>query len=299
VNYYHHHIGDFNSGTVRMPQLARWLYRDMIEVYYDTEKPLPTDFELLCMNIGAIGEEQRTAVKIVLTLKFKPQDDGYHHDRCDAEIAEYHARADTARENGRKGGRPRKATPTEEKPSGFQSGSERDATGNPIATGSQTNQEPITNNQEPVTKEKKPRARRASPDDFDPMAWLLERGVEQKHARDWLKVRAGAGDKATVSIFEGIEQQVAAAGITMAEAIAHCATTPWRGFKASWWANRDQQPAQARDLAQQVQRNAGPRQGGYVSKQEQLERNNRAVVERFAARIQAEEATKGNDDETE
>ncbi|GJH22463.1 hypothetical protein CBA19CS22_37995 [Caballeronia novacaledonica] len=302
MNYYQHHIGDFNSGTVRMPQLARWLYRDMIEVYYDTEKPLPADFEVLCMSIGAVGEDQRTAVKMVLTLKFQLRDDGYWHERCDAEIAKYHANADTARENGRKGGRPKKPIGNPEKPIGFPSGSHPVSSGNPEETGLKPNQEPITNNQEPETKGKtKPRAKRASsPDDFDPMAWLIERGVEQKHARDWLKIRKAGGDSATASIFEGIEQQVAEAGITMAEAIAHCAAAPWRGFKAKWWRDREQPKQSPLDLAAQVQRNAGPRNpGGYVSKQEQLERNNRAVAERYIARLKAEEAEKGNDHESE
>jgi uncharacterized protein YdaU (DUF1376 family) len=302
VNYYQHHIGDFNAGTVRMSQLERWIYRDLIEVYYDTEQPLPVDLNAVCKKIGARGDEQRAIVQELLSDKFTLQDDGYHNERCDTEIAAYRAKSDSARERGKLGGRPRKAEAKQEETYSFPIANQQDSNSQANETSSQANQEPITNNQEPETKGKtKPRARRASsPDDFDPMAWLLERGVEPKHARDWLKIRKAGGDSATASIFEGIEQQVAEAGITMAEAIAHCATTPWRGFKAKWWRDRDQPKQSALDLAQQVQRQAGPRNpGGYVSKQEQLERNNRAVVERLAARLQAEEAAKGNDDETE
>jgi hypothetical protein len=62
-------------------------------------------------------------------------------------LAEYQAKAETAKANGKLGGRPRKQKATEEKPSGFLSGSDPQATGHPEQTGSQTNQEPITNNQ--------------------------------------------------------------------------------------------------------------------------------------------------------
>ncbi|WP_104012205.1 YdaU family protein [Burkholderia anthinoferrum] len=159
MNYYPHHIGDFRSGTVNMTRVERWIYRDLIDVYYDTEKPLPLDLDAVCYAVGVSSEEERRAVANLLRFKFTQTDAGYVHDRCEIEIAAYRSRAETAQENGKKGGRPKKRTGsgsgtkpnpsgTQEKPTGFSPGSHPDASCPPDITGSKTNQEPTTNNQD-------------------------------------------------------------------------------------------------------------------------------------------------------
>jgi uncharacterized protein YdaU (DUF1376 family) len=153
MNYYAHHIGDFRSGSVHMSRVERWVYRDLIEVYYDTEKPLPLDLNVLCRIIGVRTEEERNIVADLLQYKFQKTDSGFANKRCDLEIAAYHAKAGTAKANGKLGGRPPKPKDNQEKPkinreepSGFQSSFDPVSTGNPEQTGSQTNQEPETNN---------------------------------------------------------------------------------------------------------------------------------------------------------
>lgn len=258
MNYYPHHIGDFNAGTVRMLRLERWIYRDMIEVYYDTEQPLPADLDAVCKKIGARGEEERAIVQEILNDKFTLEEDGYHHARCDAEIAEYRAKAGVARENGKKGGRPKKPNPNPEKPSGFLSGSYPDATGNPDETGSQANQEPITKNQEPKEKSTaRSSSERASR--FNARAWLAEHDVDEQLASDWLEVRKKGGGTNTLTAFEGFASEVAKAGISVADAVRFCATQPkpWVGFRADWYAERMQGRQSSLDLARQVQQKAG------------------------------------------
>ncbi|ATQ77879.1 hypothetical protein CR152_27785 [Massilia violaceinigra] len=149
MNYYPFHIGDFRSGTVNMTRQARWIYRDMLDVYYDAEAPLTLDLDVLCDQIGAESDEERRIVERLLRFKFVKTEAGYTHEICERVIAEYHKKADTAKTNGKAGGRPRKATGNPKEPSGFPSGSDPVATGNQEQTGSQANQEPRTNNQEP------------------------------------------------------------------------------------------------------------------------------------------------------
>lgn len=149
MNYYPFHIGDFRSGTVNMSRQARWIYRDLLDIYYDTEKPLALDLDVLCDQVGAESDEERRIVERLLRFKFTKADDGYRHAICDQVITDYHTKAETAKTNGKKGGRPKKADGNEEKPSGFQSGSDQVADSIPQPTGSKTNQEPITNKEEP------------------------------------------------------------------------------------------------------------------------------------------------------
>lgn len=153
MNYYPFHIGDFRSGTANMSRLQRAIYRDLLDIYYDTEKPLSLDMDQLYDAIGAEDDSERRIVDRLLRFKFIKKDDGHHHEICDKVIAEYHAKAEIAKANGRLGGRPSKAKPNQQKPSGLRSGSNPVATANPVATGSQANQEPITNINTPIPPE--------------------------------------------------------------------------------------------------------------------------------------------------
>lgn len=160
MNYYPHHIGDFRSGTVNMSRVERWIYRDLLDVCYDTEQPLSLDLDKVCYDVGVTTEDERRMVANLLRFKFKKTDAGYVHERCQAEIAAYQANAEKNRENGAKGGRPpkkpketqpgskKKPHETQSKPSGFPSGSDSDTSGGPSGTHWKGNQEPVTKNQE-------------------------------------------------------------------------------------------------------------------------------------------------------
>lgn len=151
--YYKHHIGDFRSGTANMTRQERWLYRDMLDFYYDKEQPLPLDIQDVCDNIGATEDESRLVAKI-LRLKFNQEETGWVHYRCEAELHTYRNNGEIARTNGKKGGRPRKNNPpgSYQVPSGMHTGTQKEPDGNPEESGSQPNHKPLTTNQEPLTK---------------------------------------------------------------------------------------------------------------------------------------------------
>lgn len=90
MNYYPHHIGDFNSATRHLTRIERSVYRDLIELYYDTEAPLCGDVDKLCRLLIARSDEEQAAVVQVLGEFFVDTEQGWRHARCDAEIARYH-----------------------------------------------------------------------------------------------------------------------------------------------------------------------------------------------------------------
>lgn len=102
MNYYPFHIGDFRSGTINMSRQARWIYRDMMDVYYDSETPLPLDIDVLCDALGVEVSDERAIVERLLRFKFIKTEDGYRHDVCEQVIADYQAKAETAKANGKK-----------------------------------------------------------------------------------------------------------------------------------------------------------------------------------------------------
>jgi uncharacterized protein YdaU (DUF1376 family) len=139
MNHYPHHIGDFNNGTRHLTRIERSIYRDLIELYYDTETPLTSDIDALARRIIARSDEERQALLCVLGEFFSLEDGLYFHARCDEEIASYQSRVESARTNGQRGGRPSKPRKTESVISA-----------NPDITGSKANQNQNQNqNQEP------------------------------------------------------------------------------------------------------------------------------------------------------
>ena len=260
MNHYPHHIGDFRSGTVNMTRLERWIYRDLLDFYYDKEQPLPLDVEITCKEVGVRSDEERAIVVDLLKFKFVLTTLGYEHERCETVIAEYRTKASTAQENGKKGGRPRKAEGNPEKPSGFVVGSNPVSNPNPEETGSKANQEPITNNHKPK-ESKTTRAPR-----FDAQAHLESMLVDPPVARDWLILRAGKKLKPTETAFAGVLGEARKLGMSMNDALLLCCKRGWGGLEAEWVTKNQ---------------STGPPNG--LNKQEALEARNRAVAERLSA----------------
>ncbi len=91
MNFYPHHIGDFNNATRHLTRIERSIYRDMIDLYYDTEGPLMLDIKALCRKLIARTDEEATAVEQVLNEFFTETEQGWHHSRCETEIDAYRA----------------------------------------------------------------------------------------------------------------------------------------------------------------------------------------------------------------
>ncbi|WP_257828060.1 YdaU family protein [Burkholderia glumae] len=257
MHQYLHHIGDFRSGTYSMTRLQRAIYRELLDVYYDKEKPLPLDVAGVCQLVGAFEDAEREIVEWLLRFKFEKTDDGYVHDVCERVIAEYRAKADVARENGKSGGRPRKPRGNPEKPSGlFQ-----EPSGNPEQTGSKANHKPITNNHKP----EEPKTQRAPR--FDAQAHLVSLSVDPQVADDWLKLRKGKRLASTETAFAGVQAEAQKAGLSLDAALRICCMRGWGGFDASWLVAKDSRQAPANP-----------------NRQEALEARNNEIAQRWAER---------------
>ena len=97
MNFYPHHIGDFRSATIHLSRLARSIYRDLIDIYYDTEQPLPDDEAHICWLVCAKTKQEKDAVTTVLRTFYVRTTGVLRNSRCDEEIAKYQAKRDQAR----------------------------------------------------------------------------------------------------------------------------------------------------------------------------------------------------------
>ena len=110
MNHYPMHPGDYLRDTAHLSIIEDAVYRRILDWLYINERPLPTDSAKVARLMRVI--EHQDAVDAVLNEFLELTADGWVQRRAEREIAEYKARADSARENGRRGGRPK----TEAKP---------------------------------------------------------------------------------------------------------------------------------------------------------------------------------------
>lgn len=113
MNYYEHHIGDYAAATGHLSLLEDAIYSRLLRRYYLQEGPLPADIAQAARLAGARSADELAAAAVVLDEFFPVADDGMRHNkRADEEIQRYLAKIEAARENGKRGGRPKKANPS-------------------------------------------------------------------------------------------------------------------------------------------------------------------------------------------
>ena len=216
MNHYPHHIGDFNSATRHLTRVERSLYRDLIDLYYDTEKPLMADFGKLARRI-VCDESDVPALREVLNEFFVLEDDGYHNERCDAEIAKYHGLLERASRAGKASAQQRangKATPVER----------------PLDSGT-TNQEPRTKNHiSPKTTSLKIVHAERPPD------------IPERLWGDYLSIRKAKNAPLSVTALSGVRREAVKAGISLQAALTECCERGWSGFRADWYAREHPRP---------------------------------------------------------
>lgn len=205
MHYYNFNIGDYIKHTMHLTIEEDITYRRLLDLYYDTEAPIPTDIHWVSRRLR-MGYE---VVESVLNEFFILTEEGYRNHRADAEIADYHAYIDKQRSNGKLGGRPKKSN------------------GKPTANPSQTQAEPkksLNNNQQPTTNKQQTLDKDlATPVGVSPEVW-----------NDFLKTRKAKKAPVTKAAMEGIEREARKAGWSLNEALTECCARGWTGFKAEW-----------------------------------------------------------------
>jgi uncharacterized protein YdaU (DUF1376 family) len=132
MNFYSRFPGDYQRDTNHLTLCEHGAYAVLLDVYYSTERPLPSDMAALYRVCRAMDEAERAAVKSVVDQFFPidPNDGLRHNKRCDAEIPAAKTRIDIAKKNGKSGGRPPKQKPIRN-PAGFQNETQQKPSENP------------------------------------------------------------------------------------------------------------------------------------------------------------------------
>lgn len=116
MNFYKRHIGDYIKDAGHLTLLEHGVYTRLLDVYYTRESGIPQD--KAARLIGARSKDELQALANVLEEFFTVADGTWTQGRCEEEISNASDKATKNRENGAKGGRPRKTEP-KENPNGF------------------------------------------------------------------------------------------------------------------------------------------------------------------------------------
>ena len=148
MKHYPHHISDFNNATRHLTRVERGLYRDLLELYYETEKSLPIDVFAVCRLI--VANELSTDVERMLNEFFIQTSQGWYHVRCDEEISKYQSN-NSQRAQAGKASAAKKALKKHQALNGDSTSVEIPLNENPTGIQNQSTNKPI--NQEPINKD--------------------------------------------------------------------------------------------------------------------------------------------------
>lgn len=235
MNYYEHHIGDYDQATAHLSAVEDGIYSRLIRWYMASESPLPADLKAVQRRVRAHGKDEREAVQAVLEEFFTLGADGYHQHRCDAEIERYKqkqakakASAD-ARWSAQRTHSERNANASAmHDAEDMRTHSERNANG--------MHRAPVPRHQTPDTRHKeeekaKEKAQRAS---ALGVSDLVARGVNERVAADWLVIRKTRKAPLTETALQGVEREAQAARLSLGDAVQIAVERGWQGFKAAW-----------------------------------------------------------------
>lgn len=102
MHYYQHNIADYRKDTTHLTLLEHGCYHQLLDQYYLNEEPLPLDDNKLFRLLSARTQDEQDAIKSVLNDFFTKTEDGYIHRRCEAEIEQFHLKAEKASESAKR-----------------------------------------------------------------------------------------------------------------------------------------------------------------------------------------------------
>lgn len=235
MHYYSFNISDWTLATAHLSLEEEAVYFRLVNHYYDTEQPIPLETQSVIRRLR-LGSHEK-ALELILAEFFIKTEKGFVNARCERELKEYRKLVKKNRENGSKGGRPKKIKglpPIEEKPTGNPLATDSEPTGNPP-----NNQEPITNNQEPITKKNtNPWPGLKSLDGIDFGKWPSLPAKETM--QQWLAVRKSKKATNSQIAMDDVCSHLIAASIenlTADDCIRFAVAKSWAGFNYQWLKN--------------------------------------------------------------
>lgn len=105
MHYYKFDISLWAIHTSHLSPIEESIYFRLINYYYDTEAPIPTDLLKVIKRLRLT--KYKSQVEAVLEEFFKLENGFWIHLKCDKVLSEYHTKGNRNKEIGKLGGRPK------------------------------------------------------------------------------------------------------------------------------------------------------------------------------------------------
>lgn len=213
MHYYERHLGDYATDTANLSQAQVGAYDLLLDFYYATEKPLPSDKDELYTITRARDSTERKNTDKVLGRFFRLTEEGYVKGRVEEEIARYRAKCEKASNSAKK------------RWSGCQGNA------NAYANALPTHAERICEShalQAPSTNKKQKQKQKIAPSGVD----FGE--VSPQVVADFTAHRKAVRAPISQTALDGIRREAGKAGMSLEAALSMCCARGWRGFKAEW-----------------------------------------------------------------
>ena len=214
--YYQFNMGDYRRDTGHLTLLEHGIYRQLLDLYYITEKPLDANaMRLVCVRTT----EEEQAYKTVLSDFFQERDGKYIHKRCDFEISKYKDKSSKATDS---------AKTRWDHANAMRTHPFLDANGMPtkepknLTTGKPNKPNKLFNLQG------RSKTIVAKSDCIRPET------VSEEVWQDFQTLRRAKKAPLTNSAISRIEKEAGKAGILLEAALIECCARGWTGFKADW-----------------------------------------------------------------
>jgi uncharacterized protein YdaU (DUF1376 family) len=209
MNFYPFHIGDYTSHTAHLELLEDLAYRRLLDLYYTSEKPLPSAAE--CSRLIRM-KNQLQEVESMLCEFFIETPAGWINTRADAEIAKMQDKRNKARAS------------IEKRWSNARNTDVIRTYNEGITTNTNTN----TNKEQ---KQKK--TTRAASASLSSSA-LVADGLSEQEASDYLAHRKAKRAPLTQTAWDGIKAEAHKAKLSASAVAVLCTQRGWIGFDSTW-----------------------------------------------------------------
>lgn len=229
--FYKFHIGDFAMWTAGFDSESVGIFIKLLNRYMLTENPIKTDWVFL----GFQNSEQEKA-KAILSSCWEETPDGWVFPPVLEIVKHYQSSSAKNRENGKKGGRPRKANSnpeeTQTKPSGFSEETQTKPNTKPNSVNSINSVNSVNKD---IDTHPSPSARTASVSSKRLPSIQKPDGVEDDDWQAYLRLRKQKRLPLTQRALDSMLAEANKVNLTPQQMIVCCLERSWASFRSEWY----------------------------------------------------------------
>jgi uncharacterized protein YdaU (DUF1376 family) len=202
MHYFKFNLKDYAFATRYFDYVHHGAYLQLMSLYYETEKPISLDINVVVKLVMASNEDEVNAIKHILENFFTQTKDGYIQKRCTLEIEAFQKNSELQSIKAKK-----RWGKIEDDAGGI-------AAAVPEQSRKDANHKPINNNNKTNT---------APPE-----------GVDVLVCKDFKTLRDKKRAPVTDLAIKGLIREAKKANKTLNEALIICIERGWTGFNADW-----------------------------------------------------------------